>query len=495
MKLLSKLKIRNFKCFRDWTSFDLHQSTYLAGANNSGKTAVLAAIDCFFNDEKFSQDLINRTELTSRKEGYNRSEIRVTFDLTSVTGSVRGPRMVSSHGRSLEITKSFTWREASGVSIEYRVGNSSPRGFDDLDGDVQHMLKSVAVSYIHPQEGVELLKRAQDKFKQRLFHNWGRHSSVAERVNEVQEKWVELRMTANNYLSSALSARLRDLWPGAEVQIDLPERIQDVVAVSDITFRSSPNLPQITLPSHGTGAQSTILYQTHYLLDSDRTLHQGMYFPIWLLEEPESFLHADIAVQLSQLLSSDEWLSSIQMLVSTHSAIILAGSRQAPDKCTWAIVKAHALAWQKPVTQVTDTDVENVGQLMGDANFSVYFDAASRSPRVFLEDSRELTRSKFEDCGVAITECLGGTAIVKKYLDVLTALGKTLAGETYFVVDFDKGANSLKRFVESGTELNVFNGWRKVEVTPRVYLILLPEGCAAESLFSEWDEILDEAID
>ncbi|MEZ4651553.1 MAG: hypothetical protein R3E97_22695 [Candidatus Eisenbacteria bacterium] len=229
------------------------------------------------------------------------------------------------------------------------------------------------------------------------------------------------------------------------------------------------------------------------MLDSDRSLHQGMYFPVWLLEEPESFLHADIAVQLARLLSSTEWLDSIQMLISTHSPIMLAGSRQAEERSRWAIMQDHVVKWQKPVTDVVGADIEEVGRLMGDANFGVYFDASSRSPRVFLEDSRGETRVCFESAGIKVTEALGGISRVKQYLDVIVALGEPLAGETYFVVDSDDGLKSLDRFL-AGKKDPDKSSWGRVEVAPKVYVVRLPSGDAVEDLFSEWPTIVDEAI-
>ena len=126
MGLLTKVEARNFKCFRDWQSIDLGQSTYLAGANNSGKTALLAAVGCFFESARFSVDFINKTELSAKKEGFNRSEIRLTFDLNQVTGRVRKERIVETHGASLCVGKSFTWREASGtLTISYHVPSNA----------------------------------------------------------------------------------------------------------------------------------------------------------------------------------------------------------------------------------------------------------------------------------------------------------------------------------------------------------------------------------
>lgn len=494
MPILTELSIRNFKCFRSEQRIPLTQGTYLVGKNNSGKTAVLEALHCFFENDAFDQRHINRTELAARKEGFNRSDIGAVFDLTKVSGKARQKRMIHAYSKSLTVKKQFTWREISGVIIVSYTVNGSEYSWEDLPKDISELLASISISYIHPQEGAALLEKAQEKFKQRLFHNWGRHASVAEKVKRIEDEWELLRATANSYLSAALSSRLKTIWKNAEVKVDLPASIQDIVAVSDISFRSSPTLPQISLTSHGTGAQSAILYQTHYILDSDRTLHQGQYYPIWLLEEPESFLHADIAFQLARLLSSEEWLGSIQMVIATHSPIILAGSTGQMDLTSWAICDDGSIEGVHPVKDVTDEVIDKIGMLMGDGNFGVYFHAAESNARVFLEDSRIKTAKKVEDLGVTDPISLNGVTDIDRYLRVLVPLNGA-AGPCYFIADYDKGSSVLRRWIDGGTLIQEQYGWRKIDCGSDCFLVLLPEGSAIENIFAEWTDVLDHAVE
>lgn len=495
MGILTSVRARNFKCFRDLPSISLNQGTYFVGPNNAGKTAVLQAINCFFDSSAYSPTYLNRTELSRRQSGFNRSDITLTFDLTLVTGRVRHDRMIGRYGNQLEITKSFTWREQSdSVLITYSV-NDETTEFEGLDEDIKHLLGSIAISYIHPQEGAELLRKAQEKFKKRLFHNWGRHSSVSDRLASVQESWNELRNTANAYLSRTLTERLRDIWPNSDVKIDLPSRLEDIVAISGIAFRSSPNLPEINLTSHGTGAQSTILYQTHYVLDSDRSLHQGMYFPVWLLEEPESFLHADIAFQLGRLLASAEWQSSIQMIISTHSPIILAGSRQNPETKKWVLIDKYEVTANHSVDGVLESDIKNIGRVMGDANFDAYFTGGGQGPFVFIEDARNVTRTSFENAGIGVTKSLNGISDIKKYLGVYLGVSEALSDNAYFIVDGDKGLSEVNSLLAEGTVVDEWIGWKKYKLKDRLFVIVLPPGTAVESLFDEWPDVLEETID
>lgn len=495
MRFLKRITVRNFRCLRQEVSLDLHQSTYLVGANNSGKTAFLAAVRCFFDTSAFKPSDLNKTEFVAKQKDFNATDISIEFDTTVVEGKARKKRMLTTYGEAFTVKKTITYREVSNtVSVEYTIGNKRVQFFNGLDKDVQDALNAVVISYIHPQEGGDLLAKAQGKFKQRLFHNWGRHASVSEQLRELQKQWSELRKTANAYLSATLTENLHRFWPGSSTVIDLPENIEDIVAVSDISFRSSASLPEVTLTSQGTGAQSIVLYQTHYLLDSDRSLHRGFYVPIWLLEEPESFLHGDITIKLGNLLASAEWLGSIQMLTSTHSPIVLACSRQNPDIINWAILDDHRLEKQILVKDVADKDIENVAKLMGDSNFEAYFAASQHGPLLFIEDKRPLTKEKFEEAGLSVTKAFDGTSEAKKYLDVFRTIDGFAAKVTIILLDNDKGTKEFGPLLTAAQKTAEKDGFSLYKVGGDAFVMLMPKMFAAEDLFAEFDGILEDCI-
>lgn len=495
MLFLKKIMIKNFRCFRKETSIDLEHATYLVGTNNSGKTAVLTAIRCFFDTAVFSGNDLHKTEFSGKQEGFNRAEIAIEFDVNVVTGKARKERLLEKYGTTLVVRKIFVFREATGsVIVEYLIGDKTAPFIDAIDKDVQEVISAVSVSYIHPQEGKELLQKAQEKFKQRLFNNWGRHASVSDQLQELQEKWGKLRETANSYLSAALTENLRIIWPQSTTKVDLPERIEDIVAVSDISFRSSSSLPEVTLTSQGTGAQSIILYQTHYILDSDRSLHRGFYVPIWLLEEPESFLHTDIAVKLGNLLASDEWLATIQMVVSTHSPVILASSRKNAERVQWITMDAHAVLEQKRVDVITDGDIEKIGKMMGDPNFDAYFTASQPGPLMFIEDVRPLTEEKLVEAGIPVTKALKGASVIKKYVDVFRTVSGIISKKAFFLLDNDKGIKEFDNYMTQDTLSMQHGGFTRYALENGVFLVLLPSGFSIENLFDEFEDEVESCV-
>jgi len=491
MSLLTQIRIQNFKCYRERQEFNLAQGNFFIGANNAGKSAVLKALHCFFDSQQFSWDLINKTELRSKGAGYNRSVIEVTFDLNRIATKSLRDRLAATHGSILAVRKIFTYREkTSSIHIEYVIKGET-YDEDDLPADEASFLSKVSVSYLHPQEAKDLLDRAQAKLRSRLISNWGRNAQLAVLLRDLQENWSDLRSRANGYLSNGLTESLQGIWPGCLTKVDLPEKIEDIIGVSDISFRGSPSEPEVSLTSQGTGAQSTILYQTHFLLDSDKTLHRGFYYPVWLVEEPESFLHADIISKLGQLLCSDSWLDNIQMLVSTHSPILLATTKQNEDRIKWFVLDQHQLSSGKVASDWSSEEVRGIGRLMGDANFEVYFAAADNETPIIIEDSRAATANVLRDAGIAVTKALNGASDLRRYFDVLRSM-KIADRPVFLLVDNDDGFKNFASAMGEGTLVRkTAHDFQLYAFDNNINLVVFPQGWAVEDLFTEFDPLLE----
>jgi AAA15 family ATPase/GTPase len=500
MNLLNNIKIKNFKCFRTQTKIPLSQGSYLIGINNAGKTAILNAINFFFDNSTYSDDIfLNRTEYLAKKAGYNRSEIAIYFDLNNIDSVALKRKLLKTFGSEaglVEVKKNITFTpDSKKMSFSYEINGNDPVDYDDLDPDIRKLLESIKITYIHPQEGKELLLKAQAKLKERLLANWGRNAKLSHSIKELQEKWNILRGQAHTYLSTSLTESLQKMWPGSQAAIDLPKDIKEIVGISDINFKSNSILPEIELTSQGTGAQTAILYLAHYLLDSDRSLHRGEYHPIWLLEEPESFLHADLILKFADDINSNTWLKNIQMVISTHSAILLAASRLGGENVTWNFIQNYSLKGSKKVDKWSEEEIENIGHVMGDANFHAYFSASKDYKLVFIEDKKEITKVKFEEAGIKIEKNLDGVSQIAKYIDVFLGNPELIRQKAYFIVDNDEGIKDLKRFLTKPPEKSI-NGFKlfKIGNTDKVYIILLPEKFSVEDLFDEYDNFLDNCV-
>lgn len=238
-----------------------------------------------------------------------------------------------------------------------------------------------------------------------------------------------------------------------------------------------------------------ILYLTHALLDSDRTLHLGEYYPIWLLEEPESFMHTDLLSKLSKRFSSREWLSNIQMVVSTHSAIVLATSRAGEEDVRWNIMGDHELKSSRKVIDVSEEDIHKIGSMMGDSNFYEYFVASHDKDVIFIEDSRKITVDYFVNFGIEITQAMTGNNELKKYLTVYESNNFILRKNAYFIIDGDNGKNDFTKYLADDRLEEERNGFKKFKVAAKVFLIVLPENEVVEDMFNDYLDFVEGCVD
>jgi len=488
MHIITAVTIKNFKNFKDETKFTLGDANYFIGPNNSGKTAVLQAIQLFFDDDKFSSEYINATKYKAKKGERNVVKIEIEFDTTYLK-SKNLRQVQKKYGPKIVIGKEYKYLPSLyQPKIEYSINGGKIKELPEI---VSKFISKVHVVYLHPQQGAELLQKAQDKLKERLLNNWGRGRApnVTRKFQEIQKKWLEFRKEANSYLSQFLTDSVQSSWPHSETNIDLPTNVEDVIQISGISFKGNEDLPFISLTQQGTGAQQLILYYAHLLLDTDITQHRGEYFPIWLIEEPESFLHASLIYTFSKELNSEQWLEKLQIVASTHSPIFLANTRSDKNKIFWQILGSNDIDSCFTTDTISFEKIKEIGKLMGDSNFETYFLTSKKS--IFLEDEKEITKKIFEDCGISITKGLNGIDEVVRYINVLIDSDLPV-GECYFIVDGDRGLKKIEDILKKSIFKLEENKIKKYLIKENMFLIVLPSN--VESLFTEFEPFLEDNI-
>jgi predicted ATP-dependent endonuclease of OLD family len=119
---LVKIKIKNFRCYKEETAFYLDDLTAIIGKNDVGKSAVVEAIDGFFNDTVDPGDLSNEAdgnsiELTCFFEGISEE---IILD-TSVASSPKEEGILNLE-EQLEVKKIFTFA-AKKSTATYLIAN------------------------------------------------------------------------------------------------------------------------------------------------------------------------------------------------------------------------------------------------------------------------------------------------------------------------------------------------------------------------------------
>ncbi len=119
---LTKLKVRNFRCYKAETSFLIDDLTAIIGKNDIGKSTLLEALDSFFNDKVDQSDLSNNAdtnsiELTCYFEGI---PTQIVLDTTVPTSP--NEEGILNIENQLEVKKVFTFAAKKSSAI-YLVAN------------------------------------------------------------------------------------------------------------------------------------------------------------------------------------------------------------------------------------------------------------------------------------------------------------------------------------------------------------------------------------
>jgi len=489
MALLTEISLKNFECFKDKVSFSLNDATFFIGKNNSGKSSIFRAICVFFGEIDFNYKFLNKTVFRAKKAKNNVSEITITFDLNEIKLKAFRQRLLKLNKKSAKLTIKAKYTYRQNYTDEVFEVNGRRHKYEDLNPDIQRLIESVKINYIHPQEGAELLAKAQEKLRRRLLDNWGRSANVSQELNKLNTEWETYSKKANSYLSELLTAKVKSFWGNGEVIINLPKKINEIIKVSEINFKMNRDLPAISLTSQGTGVQQSLLYYASYVLDSDRTLRRNKeYHPIWLLEEPESFLHADMIIKLAKDLTSSEWLANLQILLTTHSGLLLASSINQEDNILWNILTTHNLEVSYNPTKIDNSKINRIGQIMGDPNFEIYFFVNKTS--IFIEDTSKVLIDKLEEEGIVV-KGLWGINEIKKYVQVLRTNNFT---KVFFIVDNDKGYDKIKEVLEGISQKSLDFDFSEYELENNVHILLLPKDWAMEELFDGFDSFIDEFV-
>lgn len=494
MGLLNSIEIKNFECFREETSFNFSDATFFIGENNSGKSSIFRAICLFFDKLEFNINHLNKTAYKSKRRDSKICEIAIKFDLSFLRINAFKQRLIKYNNKQnlLSITARFIYKTPS-YEKEFIVAGEKFT-YEKLNEDIQKLITdSVRINYIHPQQGAELLAKAQEKLQKRLLDNWGRSSTFSRELNQLDIGWGKYKNHANTYLSDLLTDKVKSFWGKGKVKINLPESIRDVIKIGNVSFQADEDLPEIQLTSHGTGVQQSLLYYASYVLDSDRTLRRNKeYQSIWLLEEPESFLHADMIIKLAKDITSKEWLENIQLLITTHSGLLLSNSMNTEENILWNILEKHKRKDAFEPTKIDEKKILDIGTLMGDPYFDVYFYASTS--KIFIEDSSDILISRLNKENIN-AKGLGGISEVERYLKALditcsSKLGRVIKAK--FIIDGDGGKGSVKEYIKDEHLIKEVTKFKKYVTSNGIIIVVLPDGETSENLFDEFPIYLNE---
>jgi len=311
---IKSVSVRGYRTIKDELSFELDSMVTLVGPNNTGKTNTLKAIQLFFTG--YENDLEYKFESDMCKgEKSLRTNIQITFgeidattdaDLVDIVQQIRGSLAIST-GSDSEITLYLTFSPNS--NPVYRVFPNAKRpkhsdgvAYSRLERRLfDYILGKISIHYIPSEKSVGDLYRGL--VMPYLFKRM--HKELSPHLPKLD--------AALKGASDEINAFLKDGGLGSfQSSFELPREPEDFFRNVGFNLKDTNTT---SVFQKGMGIQSAVLLSSFCWIARQEKADGKL--SLWLLEEPESYLHPELATQCLSLLK--RLSGDSQVVITTHS--------------------------------------------------------------------------------------------------------------------------------------------------------------------------------
>lgn len=375
---LAKISIENFKGIGSQKTIILNDFNVIVGQNDVGKSTILKALDCFFNNKPPTSEDLNKHAETSHisitlhftpnnlpiiidenipttfeeeelVNNKNELIIKKVWDVSKskITAETFLLRKKYDANDFLPFNEKQLIKKCNELGIETQKANGEEYNNKEKRQKLREYNRNDEIQYNYeyqklPTSGSSRFKIIHDSLKKSLprFEYFKADTSLSETDNTIQkffktlairtiEKEVNIddfQETIRKKLQSVLdkiTSKINQVVPEDEkVSADITFDWNKLVSTS---FKSKKDDFNIPLSSRGDGFRRiTMMAYFEYLAEQQATEHQDIIFGF---EEPETFLHPSGQENLfSKLFALTE--NHYQVIITTHSPIIVANTKK-----------------------------------------------------------------------------------------------------------------------------------------------------------------------
>lgn len=308
---LKEVRISNYRSIRDEQTLLIGDESTLIGPNNAGKTNVLKAISILFGGY-------------NNAYGYDRYA-DIPFDRqskqTSIIGHFKIDESESWFWESIDRLHELqgTKRENNEISLYLYFTNTSTPVYnfftnvkrpDEKKAEYSRVLRSLVYEFVSKFQVVYI---PSEKSIDELYK-----TLLAPRLSEKAAAILSSAMGDLNSELDAINYSINETLnnsniEGAKVQIEVPGgTLESIIGQFNLAVIDEVKTSYL---SKGRGLQAAIFYASLHWID-ERIKESGQH-PVWLIEEPESYMHPELAHNSKDMLRKLSRKST--SVVSTHS--------------------------------------------------------------------------------------------------------------------------------------------------------------------------------
>ena len=330
MKLI-EIEIRNFRSIIESVYLREQENRLFTfvGANGLGKSNILRAINLFFNKEVEPGQRFNPS--TDLPQGSARSQGRIVvtfkFDPNSdkrMTSFIDGHQ--AGEFSDYRVPIALALFPNGTLQYTFTVARGRKKNMPDL---LERILDYVNCIYVPSIKDYKTIIDSQmmRKIVAATFQGWGRGRYGSKTIGEQKEKFQKLLGEvqkvldeSGDYVSNIISAVIPTI---RRFSFSLPyDNLEDFLGRLLFTFQEKHLSDRISLSNVGSGIQSFTIYTLLRLLHEIRptNTHRKSHF-IWLIEEPETFMHHDLQRRTRKTLKN--YARDGHIFITTHSPVFI----------------------------------------------------------------------------------------------------------------------------------------------------------------------------
>jgi len=352
MRLIRAIRITGFRSCKDVSLDDISDFSVLMGANNTGKSNILRAINLFFNDEieeGVSADAIRDSSVTKGRKKEFFVEIKFTLPeafrfhkklkKAGVEKELFG-EVSTSKERKIWIKKRWYYDQAVGrtvVDVCYKKDGrdeyekAGPEAFDKQI-QIERFLNLINLTYIpsHRDPGL-IIRNVEKRIRGLVVRRYKLKKKVHETSGDNKKKGEkdflkELAKAASPIMKPVTNEIIKTFPDIRDVKVRIPKALHDIALILGYEAHTRAG-KKMGFRLQGSGFQTQLMFLLRELADTSYSLDFGWkQATLWCLEEPESFLHWDLEGELGRYFRTITEKKRLQIIASTHSGVMALNS-------------------------------------------------------------------------------------------------------------------------------------------------------------------------
>ncbi|KAB2333979.1 AAA family ATPase [Bacillus mesophilum] len=360
---ITKFSVTNYKVFSEKFTIDFSADSIaiLTGRNNTGKSTILEAINCFFvKDTKtntiasdcFSDtnnEIILEAEFLSGEESH-------TFFKKYQAGSL--PKYYGTDTK--EIKAKHPEKDIFDEIINNKPYYITPAmTTEDINQLIQTMYSQIIKSKL---EKIELEIADEDPDYEIMKREYDQIRKAYPIFLKKLKKSIDLVL---DKVSNDVSGDLRKLFSNDELALEVLGGESDGFSASDLVKSTSSSIvidsnrqKQMPLANQGTGLQRmSLIYLIQNMIQNK--LLGNTEEKLLLIDEPEAFLHPEAVRALSRSLY--EIGARMPLMISTHSPVLIDLAEKHTSIQVFRVGENKAIQlYKSATTQFDDNDIKNM---------------------------------------------------------------------------------------------------------------------------------------